>query len=183
MSVTGKQIADAALSSNLIGTPYSKLDCQALVEKVLHLAGLNIINYRGSNHMWRELVHSPFNRADTNQKILPGMLAFIVRYDGGEKKRGYHDNYGNATHVAICLDDKTVFESTAGGVQISSNRRFTDFARIIDVIYSDEPATEPDTDPDDDPGTTITSERIDKLIEIILNIADELEDLKNAFNS
>ena len=132
--MTGKQIADAAITSGLIGTPYSKLDCQALVEEVLKRAKLPIINYRGSNHMWRELVYDRKPIADG--VILPGMLAFIVRDDGGEKRRGYRDDMKNATHVAIALGDGTVFESTTGGVQISSIRRFTHVAKIIDVDYS-----------------------------------------------
>ena len=132
--ITGKQIADAAIGSGLIGTPYSKLDCQALVEEVLKMAGLKIINYRGSNHMWRELV---YDRESCKGKAVPaGALAFIVRFDGGEKKRGYSDNMGNATHVAISLGDGTVYESTSGGVQISSISRFTDFGLIKDVDYT-----------------------------------------------
>lgn len=169
--MTGVQIADAAINSGLIGTPYSKLDCQALVEDVLKKAGLHIINYRGSNHMWRELVYDRQSKEDA--VILPGMLAFIVKDDGGETKRGYHDDMKNATHVAIALGDGTVFESTTGGVQISSIRRFTHVARIIDVDYGN-------VVPDPGGATeTSTKEKLDKIIEALIQITHELEELRD----
>lgn len=167
--VTGVQIADAAMDSGLIGTPYDKLDCQALVEKVLMLAGLRIPNYRGSNHMWRELV---YNREKIDDAvILPGMLAFIVKDDGGEKKRGYHDDMKNAAHVAIALGNGKVYESTTGGVQISSIRKFNYVARIIDVDYEN---AVPDT-----PAELTPAERISNIIEILLQICDELGEIRN----
>ena len=141
--ITGNDIAATALNSGLIGTPYSKMDCQAFVEEILKRAGLKIINYRGSNHMWRELVH---DRESAKGKTVPaGALAFIVRFDGGEKKRGYHDDMGNATHVAISLGDGRVMESTSGGVQISSIARFTDYALVHDVDYDEDPAAPPES--------------------------------------
>lgn len=132
--ITGKHIATTAVNSGLLGTPYSKLDCQALVEAVLEKAGLHIINYRGSNHMWRDLV---YDRQTVKGHIPPaGSLAFIVRDDGGEKKRGYHDDMKNATHVAIIIDAETVMESTTGGVQYGKLSRFTNYGLIKDVDYS-----------------------------------------------
>lgn len=131
--ITGKHIAETAINSGLIGTPYSEMDCQAFVEVILKKAGLNIINYRGSNHMWRELVECRQKVAD--HEVPAGALAFIVKHDGGEVKRGYHDQMGNAVHVAIALGDGRVMESTAGGVQFSSLKRFTDFGLIENVVY------------------------------------------------
>lgn len=162
--VTGKHIAETALNSGLIGTPYSKLDCQALVEKVLFLAGLQIINYRGSNHMWRELVYQREPIEDA--VILPGMLAFIVKQDGGEKKRGYRDDMGNASHVAVTLGDGRVFESTTGGVQISPIKRFTHVARVIDVDYEESVSA--------DPALTI-SERLYQVCKKLEDLRAELE--------
>lgn len=131
--ITGKHIAETAINSGLIGTPYSEMDCQAFVEVILKKAGLKIPNYRGSNHMWRELVD---DRMKVEGNLVPaGALAFIVRFDGGEVKRGYHDQMGNAVHVAIALGDGRVMESTAGGVQFSSLKRFTDFGLIKNVDY------------------------------------------------
>ena len=134
--ITGKHIAETAIESGLLGTPYSKLDCQAFVEEVLKKAGLKIINYRGSNHMWRSLVYDRKNLNKNDLLAAPaGSLAFIVRDDGGEVRRGYHDDMGNATHVAIVLGDGRVMESTTGGVQYGNLSRFTDYGLIMDVDY------------------------------------------------
>ena len=75
--------------------------------------------------MWREMVT---NRRDKYTNIIPGTILFTVKYDGGEKKRGYKDNYGNACHVGMYVGNNyegNVIHSTTGGVQwddISSNR-------------------------------------------------------------
>lgn len=134
--VTGRHIAETAVNSGLLGTPYSVMDCQAFVEVVLQKAGLKIPNYRGSNHMWRELVYD--RKSIKGSDPVPGSLAFIVRDDGGETKRGYHDNMKNATHVAIVIDESRVMESTTGGVQYGRLARFTDWALIKDVEYAEE---------------------------------------------
>ncbi len=132
--ITGEHIAQTAINSGLLGTPYKELDCQAFVEVILKRAGLNIPNYRGSNHMWRSLVYD--RQKVKGGKPPMGSLAFIVRNDGGEVKRGYHDDMGNATHVAIVVADGKVMESTTGGVQYGNLSRFTDFALIHDVDYT-----------------------------------------------
>ena len=131
--ITGEHIAEVAEHSGLIGTPYSELDCQAFVEVVLKKAGMKIINYRGSNHMWRELVYD--RSLIVNENIPVGCLVFIVKFDGGEKKRGYHDTMGNATHVGIYLGGGRVIHSTTGGVQYGKLGRFTDYGLIKDVDY------------------------------------------------
>ena len=59
---------------------------------------------------------------------MPGTILFTVKLDGGEKKRGYKDSYGNACHVGMYVGngyEGNVIHSTAGGVQwddISSSR-------------------------------------------------------------
>ena len=132
--ITGEHIAETAVNSGLLGTPYNKLDCQAFVEVVLKKAGMKIPNYRGSNHMWRDLVYD--REPITNPAFMPaGCLVFIVKYDGGEVKRGYHDDMGNATHVGIYLGNNVVMDSSTGGVQYSKLTRFTDWALIKDVDY------------------------------------------------
>ena len=123
--MTGEQCIKNANINELIGIPYSKLDCQALIEKILIRGGIQCKNFRGSNHMWREMVT---NRRDKYTNIIPGTILFTVKLDGGEKKRGYNDNYGNAIHVGMYVGEGyegNVIHSTAGGVQwddISSSR-------------------------------------------------------------
>ena len=134
--MTGEQCIKNANINELIGIPYSKLDCQALIEKILMRGGIQCKNFRGSNHMWREMVT---NRRSKNMNIVPGTILFTVKYDGGEKKRGYNDNYGNACHVGMYVGEGyegNVIHSTAGGVQwddISSNR----WNWAADCIYFD----------------------------------------------
>ena len=171
--ISAQHIAETAKHTKLLGTPYSKLDCQALVEAVLKEAGMQIINYRGSNHMWRDLVYARFAGIKSSP---PGSLAFIVRNDGGEKKRGYNDDMGNATHVAIVLDDDAdgyVLESTAGGVQISKKARFTHYGLLKNVDYAN-----------DEGGKNNESERptldtIRKLVSILHDNLDSLEEFLN----
>ena len=123
--MTGKECIEKANINELIGITYNKLDCQALIEKILMRGGIQCKNFRGSNHMWREMVT---NRRDKYTNIIPGTILFTVKYDGGEKKRGYKDNYGNACHVGMYVGNNyegNVIHSTTGGVQwddISSNR-------------------------------------------------------------
>lgn len=140
--ITGRHIANTAIDSGLLGTPYSQMDCQAFVEVILKRAGLHIINYRGSNQMWRELVHDRQEITGNGENVPAGALAFIVRDDGGEVKRGYHDSMKNATHVAIALGDGRVMESTTGGVQYSKIKRFTNYGLINDVDYIGEGGTD-----------------------------------------
>ena len=132
--MTGKECIEKANINELIGIPYNKLDCQALIEKILMRGGIQCKNFRGSNHMWREMVT---NRRDKYTNIIPGTILFTVKLDGGEKKRGYKDSYGNACHVGMYVGngyEGNVIHSTTGGVQwddISSNR----WNWVADCIY------------------------------------------------
>ena len=158
--ITGAHIADVAEHCGLIGTPYSELDCQAFVEEALKRAGLKIINYRGSNHMWRELVYDRHMISGTDIPV--GALVFIIRFDGGEKKRGYHDSMGNATHVGIYLGEGRVIHSTTGGVQYGKLTRFTDYGLIKDVDY--------DNKGDENNESNVGQGSTDKLQELKRNI-------------
>lgn len=171
--ITGQAIADTARNGGYIGIPYSKLDCQAFVERVLLDAGLPIINYRGSNHMWRELVYDR-KLIEEARDILPGMLVFRVLYDGGETKRGYHDSMGNAVHVGIYIGNDDVIHSTTGGVQFDKLSRFTHIAYISDVDYTNIVSGE------DEGGDVIT---IDGIIAQLKEILDELEAYRNGIDN
>lgn len=141
--MTGKECIEKANINELIGIPYNKLDCQALIEKILIRGGIQCKNFRGSNHMWREMV---IKRRDKYTNIKPGAILFTVKYDGGEKKRGYNDNYGNAAHVGMYVGEGyegNVIHSTAGGVQwdsIDSSR----WNWAADCIYFSDDEEKPD---------------------------------------
>lgn len=126
--VKASYVAEVAMRGERIGTPYSTLDCQALVEQLLTDAGVKHPNWRGSNHMWREAL-SVKGVLDKSRPILPGAWLFTVKEDGGEVARGYHDNEGNAAHVGMYLTDGKVIHSTTGGVQWDniSSRRWTHY--------------------------------------------------------
>lgn len=133
--------ADAAASPKLIGIPYSKLDCQALVERVLSDVGIKR-NWRGSNHMWRDACQWRGTFDECLEKfgeIPPGACLFTVKHDGGEVKRGYHDNEGNAAHVGINIGNNVAIHSSTGGVQLCETRaaRWTHVGFFKDIDFSD----------------------------------------------
>lgn len=115
----------------LLGIPHNKLDCQAAVEKALSLVGIKV-NYRGSNDMWRHMVHDRYKIDEFRQAfktLVPGLICFTLRFDGSEKNRGYYDDMGAATHVGIVLDDNTVFQSASRGTEIIDISK-TSFNRV-----------------------------------------------------
>lgn len=154
----------------LIGTPYTTLDCQALVEKLFARAGVKIPNYRGSNHMWREMVHD--RDAKEAYKSLGeweapvGALCFTIRDDGGEKARGYNDNMKNAAHVGLVISKRgDVIHSTPDKVQYDTldSTRWTHVALANVLDYDEE--SEPDPD------------KLDEILDSLERIEDLLSDL------
>ena len=114
--VTGKEFATQARSPQYDNIPYSKMDCQAYVEEVLADCGVRNsngkrYNWKGSNDMWRNALKWRGTIKDALDKfghIPDGAWLFIIKNDGGEKERGYNDELGNATHVAIyCKPDSS----------------------------------------------------------------------------
>lgn len=120
------QYAEQARTGNYVGIPYSELDCQAFVERVLKDLGVRdcsgkAYNWRGTNDMWRTALQwkgTCDQAAATFGGLQPGMWLFTVKNDGGEVDRGYHDTEGNAAHVGIYLGNGKVIHSTTGGVAI-----------------------------------------------------------------
>ena len=137
--IKASAFADQARNGGYIGTPYSTLDCQAFVERVLKDCGYSY-NWRGSNHMWRAALTWRGTRDEYKQAfdhdIVPGVWVFGWKNDGGEVSRGYKDSEGNAYHVGIYIGNGEVIHSTTGGVQISpmDDRRFNriGLAKVID---------------------------------------------------
>ena len=126
--VSGFAFALEAVNGDYIGIPYTSLDCQAFVEKVLYNAGVkkangSAYNWKGSNSMWRNALswRGTYQEAINKFGSIPfGAWLFTVKDDGGEKERGYHDDQGNAAHVGIYVGDlgsKPSIHSTTGGVQ------------------------------------------------------------------
>lgn len=118
--VTGKKFAEQAKSSKYDNIKYSSCDCQAFVEKVLYDAGCrkadgSAYNWKGSNSMWRNALSwkgTPEECIATYGKIPDGAWVFNVKFDGGEKEKGYNDNRGNAYHVGIYVGDDQTRDST-----------------------------------------------------------------------
>lgn len=108
-SVSSVVFADQAQSERYTGVPYSKLDCQAFVERVLEDCGVrkndgSVYNWKGSNSMWRTALSWKGTVAECLRRyghIPKGAWVFIIANDGGEKEKGYNDGEGNAKHVGI----------------------------------------------------------------------------------
>ena len=131
----GKRAEDPAYNS----LKYSQVDCQAFCEKVLKDLGVRksngaVYDWRGSNDMWRNAVSWKGTIAEARQKfgqIPVGSWAFMVAHDGGEIPRGYHDDQGNAAHIAIVVNQSQVRDSTKGtGRDGVAYRKLSDFNMI-----------------------------------------------------
>ena len=88
-----------------LGVPYSKLDCQAFVEKVLSDCGIHK-NLAGSNAWYRYLAQSGWvGTPDECKKkygsIPPGAFLFILSDNGKEPEKYQGDGVGNASHIGI----------------------------------------------------------------------------------
>lgn len=137
------QIVNQAKNGDYLGIPYSELDCQGLIKRIMR--DCKDSRYAtGSNYMWRYWVEDVTQDA---ARAVPGMLAFTLKSDGGEIQRGYHDSAGNAAHVGLVLDNDMVMHSSKGGVQLTKiiDKRWTHFAKIRDVMY-DEPENPQETE-------------------------------------
>ena len=102
--VDGNKLGDVGFQR--IGTPYSEMDCQAFVEGCLRQCGFNK-NLAGSNAWYREVrkngaVLTPEECVKQLGCVPKGAFLFILKFDGGEEKVGYHDKLGNADHIGIC---------------------------------------------------------------------------------
>lgn len=122
--VTGEEYAKQAQSSKYDGLSYDKADCQKFVELVLIDCGVKKpdgkpYDWKGSNSMWRNALAWKGTVEECIAKygdIPLGAWVFIVKNDGGEIERGYHDNEGNAKHVGIYVSrtdpERAVRDST-----------------------------------------------------------------------
>ena len=118
--VSAVHFAEVAENPSYNKYKYEQLDCQGFVEKVLYDSGCRkpdgaAYNWKGSNSMWRSALSWRGTIAEAVDKfgtIPEGAWSFILKYDGGEKDRGYYDGDGNATHVGIYVGGGLVRDST-----------------------------------------------------------------------
>lgn len=155
LRTTGEDVARQAVIGNYLGMPYSKYDCQAFVEQVLIDLGMRKpdgtrYNWKGSNSMYRNHIRWRGTIAECLKKfgcIPKGAFVFLVKHDGDEQLKGYHDDLGNASHVGIYIGNNTCMDSQpTGGVQYRKLSIFTHVGLMdmIDYSTSPEPAPKPD---------------------------------------
>ena len=85
-----------------LGTPYSKMDCQAYVERCLKDIGISR-NLAGSNAWYRAMTWTgtPAECTASFGKIPKGAFLFILKSDGKEPAKYRGDGIGNASHIGI----------------------------------------------------------------------------------
>ena len=148
--ISGADLAEQAVTGNYVGIPYSKLDCQGFVEEVLKDCGVrkpdgSVYNWRGSNSMWRNYITWKGTKEECIKKFgeIPlGAFLFLLKWDGGEKEKGYHDGEGNASHVGLytgtnplpCMDSQE-----NRGVDYCKLNVFTHVGLMDMIDYYNEP--------------------------------------------
>lgn len=148
--ISGSDLAEQAVTGNYVGIPYSQLDCQGFVEEVLKDCGVrkpdgSVYNWRGSNSMWRNYITWKGTKEECIKKFgeIPlGAFLFLLKWDGGEKEKGYHDGEGNASHVGLytgtsplpCMDSQG-----SRGVDYCKLNVFTHVGLMAMVDYYNEP--------------------------------------------
>lgn len=173
--ITGKKFADTARSEKYSNLKYSDVDCQAFVEKVLYDSGCRksdgkAYNWSGSNAMWRKALSWRGTQDECIKKfgcIPEGAWVFRLKFDGGEKDRGYNDNLGNACHVGIYVGDNTTRDSTtiAGKRNGVGYRPLSDWNRVGLCKYLDYEISNKDNN----------TERYMEIISYFRGLLDELE--------
>ena len=100
---SGSELAKS--SCHFLGIPYSKLDCQAFVEKSLSEVGISK-NLAGSNTWFRFLMKEGWTGTPEECRkifgsIPPGAFLFILSQNGKEPEKYRGDGIGNASHIGI----------------------------------------------------------------------------------
>lgn len=108
------------MGDKYIGTPYAKMDCQALVEQMLRDVGISL-NLPGANAWYRKMTWagSPEECKRTFGRIPVGAFLYILKQDGGEPGKYKTDGIGNASHIGVYIarqDGAINSSKTRGGV-------------------------------------------------------------------
>lgn len=106
--VDGKELSQAGFK--YLGRSYDEMDCQKFIEQCLKDCG-NGTDLAGSNAWYRRVMNegwvgTPEECVSKYGTVPPGAFLFILEFDGGEEKRGYHDGLGNASHIGIVTGKK-----------------------------------------------------------------------------
>ena len=156
LRVSGTALAEQAINGGYVGIPYEILDCQGFVEEVLKDCGVRKpngtpYNWKGSNSMYRNYIRWRGTKEECIKKfgcIPKGAFLFIVKHDGGEVERGYHDDLGNASHVGLYtgLDSEKECMDSQGnrGVDFCKLKIFTHVGLMDMVDYENDPEPKPD---------------------------------------
>ena len=159
LTTTGADMAEQAITGGYVGTAYSRLDCQGFVEQVLKDLGVrkkdgSPYNWKGSNSMWRNYIGWKGTIEECKKKFgcIPlGAFLFLLKWDGGEVEKGYHDGQGNATHVGLYVGTSPIpvmDSQPTGGVQFRKLSIFTHVGLMDMIDYYNEP--EPPMQPDEE---------------------------------
>ena len=177
--VTGKAFAKQAESDKYNNIKYDKLDCQAFVEKVLYDAGCRksngeAYNWKGSNSMWRNALMWKGTLDECRAafgEIPVGAWVFNLRFDGGEKERGYNDSEGNAYHVGIYVGNNSTRDSTriSGKRDGVGYRPLSEWNRVGLCKYLDYEESNKDND----------NRRFKEILDVFRALLDELERMVN----
>ena len=182
LRITGAELVEQARDGGYIGIPYSKLDCQGFVEQVLKDAGVrkpdgNPYNWRGSNSMWRNFISWRGTIDECVHKfgrIPQGAFLFLLKNDGDEQLKGYHDELGNASHVGLyigddeeypCMDSQELKGSKRKNAGVSRCKLsvFNRVGLMSMIDYYNEPIT-----------TTVTKEEALKALETLTKFIKEV---------
>lgn len=144
-SVTGNDLAVAGCK--YLGVPYSRLDCQAFVEKSLADCGIKV-NLPGSNAWLRETMRDGWTGTPEECRkqygaIPPGAFLFILEHDGKEPAIYKPDGIGNASHIGIYtgmsgkqmvelsgMSDASKYNFGDGAIHSSASRGFVCTSRF-----------------------------------------------------
>lgn len=106
-----------------LGRSYDEMDCQEFIEQCLRIIGL-VLDLKGSNAWYRKMTWTgtPEECKARFGRIPEGAFLFILEFDGGEEKRGYHDGKGNASHIGMVThrNDGAIHSSASRGCVATS---------------------------------------------------------------